>query len=306
MKCLVTGSSGFIGSHLVKELKKRGHEVIEIDIKKNSFEYPPSERDIRHVLNCDLVGIDWIFHMGAASGSLHFQPNPIEGTYINCVGTVRLLEAARQARVKKFIFSSTGSSYADTPLPHHESWALNAPNFYTATKIYNEHSVKLYNELYGLNTVILRYASVYGTDEECKALPDGNSLANVLSQFIWKMMKGEQPEIWKTGKQTRDFIFVDDIVNANIFAAENLGGGRVYNVGTGIETSFNQVIEKINEVLQTKIQPKYIEPLNKSVQIKYVDKQLFDTQKLSEAGWKYSINVETGIRKIVENIRNRN
>lgn len=296
MKCLVTGGKGFIGSHMVEELKRRGHEVKVFDPKNNALE------DIRLIENLD--GYDWIFHMGAASGSLHFQPNPIEGTDINCVGTVKLLEAAKQARVKKVVFSSTGSTYAGTPLPHREDYPLQCPNFYAATKIYNEHSVKLYNELYGLNTVILRYASVYGDNEDSKILPQGN-LANVLSQFIWSMMKGEQPEIWGTGKQGRDFIFVDDIVSANIFAAENLGGGRVYNVGTGVETSFNAVVEKINAVLGTDIKPKYIPPSNASVQKKYVDRQLFDTSKLAEQGWKYSINVETGIRKIVENIKNR-
>jgi UDP-glucose 4-epimerase len=295
MKCLVTGSSGFIGSHLVKELKKRGHEVTELDIKKGG--------DIRDPYNF-VQGIDWIFHMGAASGSLHFQPNPVKGTDINCVGTVQLLEAAKEAGVKKVVFSSTGSTYAGTPLPHHESWPLQCPNFYAATKIYNEHSVKLYNELYGLNTVILRYASVYGDNEDSKILPQGN-LANIVSQFIWKMMKGESPDIWMTGKQGRDFIFVDDIVSANIFAAENLGGGQVYNVGTGVETTFNGVVEKINATLGTDIKPTYVEPSNASVQRKYVDRQLFDTEKLANAGWRFSVTIDEGIRRIIENIRSR-
>ena len=156
-----------------------------------------------------------------------------------------------------------------------------------------------------MDTVILRYASVYGTNEESKNLPDGRSLANVLSQFIWSAMRGEQPVIWGTGKQGRDFIFVDDVVSANIFAAENLGGGNVYNVGTGAETPFNTCVELINKVLGTDYKANYQDPSNKAVQRKYVDRQLFDTDKLAQAGWKYSITVETGIRKIVENIRGR-
>lgn len=299
MKCLVTGSSGFIGSHLVKELRKRGHEVYEMDPKSNGD-------DIRNV-NTEVIGalqIDWVFHLGAASGSLHFQPNPIEGTDVNCVGTVKLLEAARQAGVKKFVFASTGSNYGGTPIPHHESWAQQPPNFYGATKLFDELACKFYSELYGLNTVIFRFASVYGDNEDSKILPNGN-LANVISQFIWSMLKGEQPEIWGTGKQTRDFIFVDDIVNGLIFGAENLGNGQVYNLGTGAETSFNQVIEKINLVLGTDIKPKYVEPSNKAVQKNYVDKQLFDVDKLAQQGYRTSINVENGVRRIVENIRSR-
>jgi|SRR3990167_9850079 len=296
MRCLVTGSAGFIGRRLVKLLKTLGHEVVEYDIK--------DDYDIRKAREEEFQGIDWIFHLGAASGSLHFQPDPIEGSDVNCIGTLKLLEAAKRAKVKKVVFASTGSSYGGTPLPHNESFPLNCPNFYTATKIFNEQSMKLYHDLYGLDTVIFRFASVYGIDEDSKILPQGN-LANVVSQFIWAMMKNEQPEIWGTGKQTRDLIFADDIASALVFGAENLGDGKIYNIGTGVETTFNDIVSTINKVLETNINPKYVEPSNKSVQAKYVDRQLFDTDKLSQAGWKYSIGLETGIRKIVENIRAR-
>lgn len=298
MKCLVTGSAGFIGSHAVKELKRRGHDVKECDPKDNTG-------DIRVLTPQDLKGIDWVFHFGAASGSLHFMPQPHEGVNTNVDGTLNLLECCKEAGVKKVVLSSTGSTYSDTPLPHNESWALTSPNFYAATKIFNEHSFKLYNELYGLDTVILRYASVYGTNEECKNLPDGRSLANIVSQFIWKMMKGEQPDVWGSGRQGRDFVYVDDIVSANIFAAENLGGANVYNVGTGTETPFNRCIELINTHLGTDIKPRYCDPANKAVQRKYVDRQLFDTDKLANAGWRYSVTIDEGIRRIIENIRSR-
>lgn len=296
MKCLVTGSDGFIGSHLLALLKKIGHDVEGWDIK--------SGKDFRLIDEEDLKGVDWVFHLGAASGSLHFLPDPIDGTNINCVGTLRLLDAAKKAGVKKVIFSSTGSSYGGTPLPHHEELPLNCPNFYTATKIFNEQSMKLYHDLYGLETVIFRFASVFGDNEDSKILPQGN-LANVVSQFIWKMLKDESPEIWGTGKQTRDFIFVDDIVNALIYGAENLGGGQVYNVGTGVETTFTDLVGIINKVLNTDIKATYIPVANSTVQKNYVDRQLFDIDKLAQAGWRYGINLETGVRKIVENIRSR-
>jgi UDP-glucose 4-epimerase len=98
---------------------------------------------------------------------------------------------------------------------------------------------------------------------------------------------------------------VDDVVSANIFAAENLGGGQIYNVGTGIETPFNTCVDIINKYLGTDIKPIYCDPANKSVQRKYVDRQLFDTDKLAQAGWKYTITIDEGIRRIVENIKCR-
>lgn len=299
MKCLVTGSHGFIGSHLYNELLKRGHEVIGCDIKeisdaRNNKNYI---HDFTLIEKRDLEGIDCIFHLGAAAGSLHFLPDPIEGIKTNCIGTVHLLEAARLAGVKKIIFASTGTSYADTPIPHIETSWLNCPNFYTATKIFNEQSMKLYNQLYGLETIILRYASVYGVGEECKILPQG-ILANVLTQFIWQMIEGKQPEIWHTGEQTRDFIYVDDIVYANIFAAENLKHG-IYNVGTGIETKFIDAVKLINKILGTNIEPKYVEATNKAVQTKYVDRQLFNNSKLMNLGWRWTVTLEEGIRRII-------
>lgn len=293
MKCLVTGSAGFIGSHAVKELKKRGHEVLECD--------PRNLGDISRITEDDLKDVDWIFHFGAASGSLHFNP-PESGVDVNCTGTTHLLEMAKRAGVKKFVFSSTGSSYGGTAIPHVENTVLNCPNFYTATKIFDELACKLYNELYGLDTVILRYASVYGDNEDSK-----KDLANVVSQFIWNMMKGEQPELWGNGKQSRDLIFVDDIVGANIFAAENLGGGKVYNVGTGVETSFVDAIGKINAALGTKIEPKFVTGKleERNVQKKYVDRQLFNTEKLAKAGWRSMVSVDEGIRRIVEDLKMR-
>ena len=289
MKCLCTGSSGFIGKHVVKELERRGHTVKQCD----------HEIGYQNLTVEDLKDIDWVFHLGASSGSLHFLPTPMAGVANNCSGVVQLLETCKNAGVKKFIMSSTGSSYSNTPIPHNEATALNCPNFYTATKIFDEHSCRLYKDLYGLETVILRYASVYGDNEDSKLM-----LANVVSQFIWTMMRGEQPEIWGSGHQTRDFVFVDDVVSANIFAAENLVHG-VYNVGTGVETTFNKVVDIINKHLDSKIEPLYMEPSNKSVQKRYVSRQLFDTNKLFARGWHSTVSVDDGIKRIINEIRNR-
>ena len=233
--------------------------------------------------------------MGEASGSLQFNP-PFDGCHTNCMGTLILLEEALKAGVKKIIFSTTGSSYADTPVPHKEDNQLNVPNFYTASKIFNEHSIRLYKELYGLDYVILRYASVYGPKE------NKGPLCNVVSQFYVSMKKGQPPVIYGDGGQTRDFIFVKDVAAANIFAMDSLSNDT-FNVGTGIATSFNDVVRTINKVLNTDIKPTY-GTYSTPVQKKYVSEQLFDNSKLISKGFRIGYTLEEGIREYGEATNN--
>ena len=319
MKCLVTGSAGFIGSHLVVELKKCGHEVIECDIRNDKDKYMErhyteegldeylKNNDIRTVTEDYLKGVDVVYHLGAASGSLYFDPIKKYNGYtladsinVNCDGTVHLLEMCRQAGVKKFIFASTASSYVGTKCPHKEKCKLTCLNFYAATKQFGEMACKLYHEIYGMDVTILRFASVYGTKEEQKG-----KLANIVSQFIWDMMKDKSPELWYKGRQTRDLIYVDDVVDACIFAIRLSVGP--YNVGTNVETSFIDVVAKINAVLGTTIVPRFIQPYAcmKVIQKKKVDRQLMDTSKLKALGWESKISIDDGIKRIIENIKAR-
>jgi UDP-glucose 4-epimerase len=310
MKCLVTGYEGFIGSHLMAKLKKCGHDVIGSEYSK--YVYHPNEisdlakvNDIRHISADYLKGVDVVYHLGAASGSLWFgdMHSVEESVEINCVGTVHLLEECRKAGVKKFIMVSTGSVYAGMACPHKDNMILprDAFNFYAATKIFDEYACKLYHKLYGMEVVIVRLSSVYGDSEESKT-----KLANVVSQFTWSMMEGKSPVLWGDGSQTRDLIFVDDVVDALIFAAEKLkGNAKTYNVGTGVETSFNDLIVKINGVLGTDIKPEYAAVGNQHVQKGAVMRQLFDVGKLAKKGWVAKVSLEEGIRRIVENIKLR-
>lgn len=292
MKALITGSSGFIAGHLVNRLKTGGCEIAEID---------PRIHPLNTILNDDLVNelikdCELLFHLGAAAGSLWFT-NPRYACKINNEGTLNLLEACRKNDTK-IIFSSTTSSMAFTPIPHREENTLYPLNFYSASKIFNEHSIKLYNELYGIDAVILRYFSVYGPGEKKK----GN-LANVVSQFIFDVIDNKSPVIFGDGNQYRDFIYVDDVVEANLHAAKLLSGAEVYNIGTGIKTNFNELLQIIYNTLGKFIDIIY-KPISKTnikaVQRHYVLEQLADISKIQKTGWSPKVSIKEGIRRIID------
>ena len=181
MTVLVTGGRGFIGRRLVSALGP-DTRVIDIDDGKEG------------ILDMDLLirefqSVGTVFHLGSCSGNLYFEGNNARGILTNCIGTLNVLEAARIARVKRVIFASTQTAYAGTPVPHLEDGPISPEtNLYTATKIFGEHLCRMYWRRFGLETVVLRFASVYGPGEETKG-----HVSNPLTQFCWGMMKGEQP-----------------------------------------------------------------------------------------------------------------
>jgi len=280
---LITGGAGFVGRHLKKALEDLGEEVRVIDPKL----HPRSTILSVEYLRKQLKGVDYVYHLGAASGSLWFE-EPCFGSEINCIGTIRLLEECVKAGVKRVIFSSTSSSYAEAPIPHKEEHRLSAPNFYSATKIFNEHTMWLYKKLYGLDCVVFRFASIYGANEN-KGL-----LCNLVTQFVEWMKKDEQPEIWNKGTQTRDFTYVKDVVQALIMAQKL--PSDTYNVSTNKETTFNEVVEIINELLGKDIKPKYIPVKLSDVQTAYIDRQNLDNSKLLAQGWKPEYDLRAGIK----------
>lgn len=291
MKVLITGSSGFIGRYTVRMLQEMaGQDVIDYPIIE---EIDPQIYFTSTILNKELlreklINCDYVIHLGAASGSLTF--NPIKhACEVNCIGTLNLLDESVQAGVKKIVFATTGSSYAFTPIPHKEDCKLNIPNFYTATKLFNEYSIQLYKELYGLDYVILRYGSVYGPHES-----KGN-LANVISQFVAAMSFDQSPVLFGDGSQTRDFVFAKDVAAANIFAMFRLKND-IFNVGTGVSTSFNEVVELINKFLGKDIKPIY-KQFDTKVQTQYVAEQRMDISKITQAGWEWQYSVEDGIKE---------
>ena len=226
MKILVTGGAGFVGSNLVEALVEKKHEVVVLDnfslgrkenLKTVLGEVELVDGDLR---DFDLIkkttkNVDVIFNEAAASSSPMFKERLRDAVAVNVDGFVNILNAAKENGVKKVIYASTSSIYGNSPPPLKEDMKVVPVNFYASTKLLNEHLAILFSKEYGLETIGLRYMSVYGPKEQSKGI-----YANLVSQFLWSMQKGESPVIYGDDTQTRDLTYVKDVVKANILAME--------------------------------------------------------------------------------------
>ena len=256
MKSLVTGGAGFIGSHLVDKLLELGHEVVVIDNeyadcheqfywneKAQNYKY-----DIRDYENTRPLyeGVDYVFHTAAEA---RIQPailNPIEAVSINCVGTVTVLQCAREAGVKKVMYSSTSSGYGFNEPPNEETQIDDCLNPYSVSKVSGEKLCSMYTKLFGVKTVIFRYFNVYG-----ERSPLRGQYAPVIGIFLRQRGDKESLTIVGDGEQRRDFTHVSDVVQANILAAtvdaDKEVYGLVYNVGNGVNYSINEIADSISD-----------------------------------------------------------
>lgn len=256
MRCLVTGAAGFIGSHLCERLVDLGHEVTGIDCFLDYYPRAAKERNLRglaarpgfrlieHDLSrgdlSPLLGkIDWVFHEAAQAGVRASWGGEFQiYAQHNVVATQRLLEAARDARVARFVYASSSSIYGDTDdLPMREDSLPRPISPYGVTKLAAEHLCWLYARSFGVPTVSLRYFTVYGPRQR----PD-----MAFHRFLRGALRGEEITLYDDGEQTRDFTYVSDVVAANVAAAERgVAPGAVFNVGGGSEVSLNQVITAV-------------------------------------------------------------
>jgi UDP-glucose 4-epimerase len=249
-KSLVTGGAGFIGSNLVDHLLEMGHEVVVIDNeysdahdqfywndKAQNYKY-----DIRDYENTRPLydGVDYVFHIAAEARIQPAIENPIEAVSINSVGTVTVLQCAREAGVKRVMYSSTSSGYGMNQTPNIETQPDDCLNPYSVSKVNGEKLCKMYTDLFGLQTVCFRYFNVYGERQ-----PLRGQYAPVIGIFLRQRDAGEPLTIVGDGNQRRDFTYVGDVVRANIMAATSNPDpeafGQVYNVGTGNNYSINQI-----------------------------------------------------------------
>lgn len=298
MKYLVTGGAGFIGCNTALWLRREGHQVIAVDdlslgIRDNLGAVRLERGDVRDRSFVDWVSgdVDGILHEAAKSSAPMFSPDPREGIDVNVNGFTNVMEAARRRDIP-VVYASTSSLYSRCPPPHNESQQVVPGSFYEMSMLAREGIARVYAELYGLCVVGLRYFSVYGPREQHKG-----RYANNVSQFLWEMVKGGRPVLYGDGSQTRDFTYVDDVVEANILAMRSKLKGEVINIGTGVSHSFNQVVEMLNAALGTRIAPQYVEnPLRN-----YVAHTLADTSKAERLlGFRAKTGLEEGIRKTVK------
>jgi UDP-glucose 4-epimerase len=265
MKVLVTGGAGFIGSHIVDRLVDEKYKVVVVDdlstgkqeyINKKAKFYKLDIQDKR------LEGIfkkekpDYVNHQAAQKDVRVSVSDPIYDARINILGTINILQNCIKYNVKKLIFASTGGAiYGEQEtFPAPETHPTRPVSPYGITKLVAEHYMQYYKTIYGLDYVSLRYSNVYGPRQD----PYGE--AGVVAVFTQKMLNGGQPVINGDGEQTRDFVYVGDVVEANILAMKNSTQENIFNIGTGIETTVNQIFNHLREIINPNIQEKHNPP----------------------------------------------
>ena len=300
MKILVTGGAGFIASQIADAYIDEGHQVFVIDNLTTGFEknINPKAKFIKSDISSPSVidlfdneKFDVVNHHAAQIDVRKSVNDPIFDATTNILGTINLLQACIKTGVKKFMFASTGGAiYGEQEyFPADENHPTNPVSPYGITKLTIEKYLFFYKTEYGLNHTILRYANVYGPRQN----PFGE--AGVVAIFANKLIKNENPIINGDGNQTRDYVFVEDIVRANLMTL-NSNSSNIYNVGTGIESSVNDLFSKLNAIAGGKATEKH-GPAPKGEQLR----SLITSDKLfKDYKWRPSIKIEDGLRKTFE------
>ncbi len=303
MKILVTGGAGFIASQIADGYINEGHEVFILDNLITGFEKNINPKakfvkaDIRDKNLSELFNrekFDLINHHAAQMDVRRSVADPSFDADCNIIGTINLLQNCIATSVKKIIFASTGGAvYGDQSyFPADENHPTNPLSPYGISKLAVEKYIFFYHVQYGLQYNILRYANVYGPRQN----PFGE--AGVVAIFVSRLLKKEQPTINGTGKQTRDYVFVGDVVKANIISLSNKNNS-IYNIGTGIETDVNELYSKINTISGANFSEKH-GPAAPGEQMRSV----ISSEKIyNELSWRPSIKIEDGLQKTVEYFR---
>ena len=283
-KFMVSGAAGFVGSNLVERLLNDGHQVYVVDnLTTGDYHNIPAGAKFLSVSIAGIKGekFDGIFHLGAPSSSPILRKDP----YL-MVGAlsdfITLLEYVKDNPNTKLVYTSSSSVYNGCPTPSSEDMVIKPTDFYTEVRIAWERLTNIYSSFYGLRAIGLRLFSVYGYREEYK-----KQYANLITQMIWARNKGETFDIYGTGEQRRDATFVTDVVEAYLLAMDSDLPNDVFNVGTGVNYSMNQVASAID------VKAKYVPVPFKN----YVDVTLADTTKAERVlGFKAKVGLEEGIR----------
>jgi nucleoside-diphosphate-sugar epimerase len=262
---LVTGGAGFIGSHIAEFLIQSGHEVTVVDNLSTGFidnlaTIMPSihfvQDDIRNIdrISKALIGVDFVLHQAALPSVPRSIQDPVSSNFHNVDGTLALLVAARDAGVKRFIFASSSSVYGSDPtIPKRETQPTIPKSPYALTKLTGEHYCRLFYEIYGFETVSLRYFNVFGPRQN-----PNSQYSAVIPLFIRNMLHNDQSVIFSNGEQSRDFTYVSNVVAANLSACTALEvPGKVFNIGCNQKTSVNNLFSKIAALLDYSGNPVY-------------------------------------------------
>ena len=298
---LVTGGAGFIGSHLCRRLLASGCAVRVLDdlssgrrenLAALDGEVDLVEGDLRDeaLVSAALAGVDYVLHHAAVASVQTSIERPRFEQEVNAVGTLQLFEAARRAGVRRVVFAASAASYGNDPTGPKREEMLPAPESpYAISKIAGEYYARVYSSLYGLEVVCLRYFNVFGPRQD-----PSSPYSGVISIFAERMLAGAAPTVFGDGGQSRDFVYVDNVVEANMRACTTPGiAGRVYNIGCGRSASLLELVAALNRVLGTAIEPEFAPARPGDVRISLAD----ITRAQRELGYEPVVHFEEGLEQ---------
>ncbi len=302
---LVTGGAGFIGSNLVERLLENGESVRVIDnFSTGKAENLAPFMDKIELINGDIrylntvieamKDVDYVLHQAALPSVPRSVETPLESNDVNTNGTLNLLYAAKESGVKRFVYAASSSAYGESPtLPKVETMQTSPLSPYAVNKLAGEYNCKAFYNVYGLETVAVRYFNIYGRRQ------DPNSFYSaVIPKFIKIMLMGEQPVIYGDGEQSRDFTYIDNVLNANLRAckAPVKAAGRVMNIACGERITLNKLAQELKQLLNVDIDPKYGEPRAGDIKDSLADVDL--AKEL--IGYEPEVLIDEGLKRTVD------
>ncbi|MEK5138427.1 MULTISPECIES: NAD-dependent epimerase/dehydratase family protein [Priestia] len=301
MKVLVTGGTGFIGSHVVECLLENGYTPVVLDnlssgIRSNladnvSF-YNMSilSKEIEQVFKIEKPEV--VIHLAAQVNVSTSLKAPVEDAATNILGTINLLDMCKKHAVKKFIFSSSSAVYGDADTVIDEETPTSPLSFYGTSKLVSESYIQLFQRLHGLSFTIFRYANVFGPRQKS----DGEG--GVISIFINQLLNGKTPSIFGTGNQTRDFVFVEDVAKANVLAIKS-GENEIINISCNHQISINELFKLLAAEISSSATPNYLPGQSGEI----LHSQLNNQKALQTLGWKPSSDIHTHLLKTIEHFQ---
>jgi nucleoside-diphosphate-sugar epimerase len=303
MRILVTGGAGFIGSHIAETLIEKGHEVIVLDDlstgrEENLAHLTGRFRFVRgsitdtHLLAEVMPGVQVVFHQAALGSVPRSVEEPRTTHDVNITGTFNVLMAARDAGVQRVVYAASSSAYGDTPtLPKAETMLPRPLSPYAVSKLVGEYYCQVFTRVYGLETVSLRYFNVFGPRQN-----PHSQYAAVIPKFITAALKGEPLTVFGDGEQSRDFTYIENVVQANLLAMESPHAvGKVYNVACGGRYTLNELIRQLEAVFGRKLEVQYLPP--RAGDVKHSEASIEEAQR--DLGYRVLVPFEEGLRRTV-------
>jgi nucleoside-diphosphate-sugar epimerase len=301
MRYLVTGGAGFIGSNIVDELVRRGQEVRVLDDLSSGSEgnlagvrskidfHAGSIKDLA-ALQSACQSVDYVIHLAARTSVPRSVKDPLETNSVNIDGTLNVLVAARDAKVRRFVYAASSSAYGETPeLPKVETMQPRPISPYGVTKYVGELYAQVFGRVYGLENASIRYFNVFGPRQDPTSQYSG-----VLSRFMLALLQGQAPVVFGDGEQSRDFTYIDNVVDETLRACDTPGAsGKVFNGGTGARITLNQVLRLLEKITGKKIQAQYDPPRTGDIR----DSQADISLARQMLGYEPRVHFEEGLRR---------